>query len=50
MRGRRIHFFGHIVLRDICEDLQIGTEVTFVEDGNQGPQAGSVRLVAKHPN
>jgi len=47
--GREIYFHCHSVLHDGFKDLQIGTEVTFVEEeGNKGPQASTVKPVGKH--
>ncbi|NBO91157.1 MAG: HPF/RaiA family ribosome-associated protein [Planctomycetia bacterium] len=47
--GREIYFHRHSVLNDKFDELQIGTEVTYVEqEGEKGPQASTVRLVGKH--
>lgn len=47
--GREIYFHRHSVLHDAFERVQVGTEVTFVEEeGQKGPQASTVRLVGKH--
>ena len=46
---REIYFHGHSVLHDAFGRLQVGTEVTFVEEeGQKGPQASTVRLVGRH--
>jgi cold shock CspA family protein len=47
--GREIYFHRHSVLHDEFDQLQIGTEVTFVEEeGKKGPQASTVRPVGRH--
>lgn len=47
--GREIYFHRHSVLHDAFDHLQIGTEVTFVEEqGRKGPQASTVKLVGRH--
>jgi len=47
--GREIYFHRHSVLHQGFDHLQIGTEVTFVEEeGNKGPQASTVKPVCKH--
>lgn len=47
--GREIYFHRHSVVNERFEQLQLGTEVTFVEAaGTKGPQASTVKLVGKH--
>ncbi len=47
--GREIYFHRHSVLHDEFTHLQIGSEVTFVEEeGKKGPQASTVKPVGKH--
>lgn len=47
--GREVYFHRHSVLHDGFERLQIGTEVTFVEEaGKKGPQASTVKPVGRH--
>jgi cold shock CspA family protein/ribosome-associated translation inhibitor RaiA len=47
--GREIYFHRHSVLHEGFDDLQIGTEVTFVEEeGKKGPQASTVKRVGRH--
>jgi cold shock CspA family protein/ribosome-associated translation inhibitor RaiA len=47
--GREVYFHRHSVLHEGFTDLQIGTEVTFVEEeGKKGPQASTVKPVGKH--
>jgi cold shock CspA family protein/ribosome-associated translation inhibitor RaiA len=47
--GREIYFHRHSVLHDAFDRLQVGTEVTFVEEeGLKGPQASTVKLVGRH--
>lgn len=47
--GREIYFHRHSVLHGAFEELQVGTEVTFVEEeGKKGPQASTVKPVGKH--
>ena len=47
--GREIYFHRHSVLHDGFDQLQIGTEVAFVEEeGKKGPQASTVRPVGRH--
>jgi cold shock CspA family protein len=47
--GREIYFHRHSVLQEGFDDLQIGTEVSFVEEqGKKGPQASTVKPVGKH--
>jgi ribosomal subunit interface protein len=45
---RELYFHRNSVLHDDFERLTVGTEVRFTaEDGDQGPQASSVRVVSK---
>jgi cold shock CspA family protein len=47
--NRTIYFHKNSVLHGRFEDLTVGTGVSFCEEqGDDGPQASSVRLVAKH--
>jgi cold shock CspA family protein len=47
--GREIYFHRHSVLHDGFERLQVGTEVSFIEEaGKKGPQASTVKLVGRH--
>jgi cold shock CspA family protein/ribosome-associated translation inhibitor RaiA len=47
--GREIYFHRHSVLHDEFDRLEVGTEVTFVEEeGKKGPQASTVRPVGRH--
>ncbi len=47
--GREIYFHRHSVLHEGFDHLQIGTEVTYVEEeGKKGPQASTVRPVGRH--
>lgn len=47
--GREIYFHRNSVLNDAFDQLQIGAEVTFVEqEGDKGPQASTVKLVGRH--
>jgi cold shock CspA family protein len=47
--GREIYFHRHSVVPDAFDRLQVGTEVTFVEEeGRKGTQASTVRLVGRH--
>jgi cold shock CspA family protein/ribosome-associated translation inhibitor RaiA len=47
--GREIYFHRHSVLHEGFDGLQVGTEVTFVEEeGKKGPQASTVRPVGRH--
>ncbi len=47
--GREVYFHRHSVLHEAFHDLHVGTEVAFVEEeGENGPQASTVRLVGKH--
>ena len=45
---RQVYFHRNSVLHGDFERLAIGTEVRFTpQDGDQGPQASSVQIVAK---
>lgn len=47
--GREIYFHCDSVLHKGFDRLEVGTEVTFVEEeGKKGPQASTVRPVGKH--
>jgi cold shock CspA family protein len=47
--GREIYFHRHSVLEEGFDQLQLGTEVTFVEEvGKKGAQASTVKLVGRH--
>jgi ribosomal subunit interface protein len=47
--GREIYFHQNSVLNDSFSQLDVGSEVRFVEEqGEQGPQASTVRPVSKH--
>ncbi len=47
--GRSVYFHQNSVLNDKFSELDVGTEVRFSkEQGDEGPQASSVRLVGKH--
>ncbi len=47
--GREVYFHRRAVLNGGFDDLQVGTEVTFVEEnGDKGPQASTVRPVGRH--
>jgi cold shock CspA family protein len=47
--GREIYFHENSVLNAEFDKLEIGTEVRFVEEeGDQGPQASTVKVVGKH--
>ncbi len=47
--GREVYFHRHSVLHEGFDDLQVGTEVTFVEEeGKKGPQASTVKRVGRH--
>jgi cold shock CspA family protein/ribosome-associated translation inhibitor RaiA len=49
MDDREIYFHRHSVLQEGFDHLQVGTEVTFVEEqGRKGPQASTVKPVGKH--
>jgi cold shock CspA family protein len=47
--GREIYFHRNSVLDEKFDSLQIGSEVRYHEEnGEQGPQASSVKLIGKH--
>lgn len=47
--AREVYFHRNSVLNGGFDQLKVGTEVRFVEEqGEQGPQATTVRLVGKH--
>jgi cold shock CspA family protein len=47
--GRDIYFHRNSVLHEAFDRLEIGTEVTFVEEeGKKGPQASTVKPVGRH--
>ncbi len=47
--GREIYFHKNSVLNADFDKLEIGAEVRFVEEeGDQGPQASTVKVVGKH--
>jgi cold shock CspA family protein len=47
--GREVYFHRNSVLKAKFEDLEVGTEVRFVEEaGDKGPQASTVKLVGRH--
>jgi ribosome-associated translation inhibitor RaiA len=47
--GRLIYFHRNSLLDASLEDVSVGDEVRFDEEqGDQGPQASSVRLIGKH--
>lgn len=47
--GREIYFHRNSVLNDAYDDLQIGAEVSYVEEeGKKGPQASTVKVVGRH--
>jgi cold shock CspA family protein/ribosome-associated translation inhibitor RaiA len=46
--GREVYFHGQSVVHDVFKQLQVGTEVTFVEkQGEKGPQASTVRMTRR---
>ncbi|HUI28163.1 MAG TPA: HPF/RaiA family ribosome-associated protein [Candidatus Kryptonia bacterium] len=46
--GREIYFHKHSVLNEDFDQLQVGSEVQFVEEqGDKGPQASTVRVVKR---
>jgi len=48
--GREIYFHCNSVLEPGFERLNVGTEVSFAEEqGEKGPQASTVRLLARQP-
>jgi cold shock CspA family protein/ribosome-associated translation inhibitor RaiA len=47
--GRELYFHRHSVIDGEFEQIDVGTEVAFVEEeGVQGPQASTVRPLGKH--
>jgi cold shock CspA family protein len=47
--GREVYFHRHSVLLRGFDHLQVGSEVSFVEqEGREGPQASSVRPAGRH--
>ncbi len=47
--GREIYFHRHSVLNGGFADLKVGARVTFAEEvGDKGPQASTVKPMAKH--
>jgi cold shock CspA family protein len=47
--GREVYFHRHSVLHEGFDGLEVGTEVSFVEEeGHKGPQASTVKLVGRH--
>lgn len=47
--GRHIYFHENSILNADFDKLEVGTEVRFVEEeGDQGPQASTVKVVGKH--
>lgn len=47
--GRELFFHRNSVLNEGFRRLDVGTEVTFVEElGDKGPQASTVKLVGRH--
>jgi cold shock CspA family protein len=47
--GREIYFHRNSVLNDAFSQLKMGAEVAFAEEeGEQGPQASTVKLVGRH--
>jgi cold shock CspA family protein len=47
--GREIYFHSHAVLNGGFARLDVGTEVSFIEElGEKGPQASTVRAVGRH--
>jgi cold shock CspA family protein len=47
--GRQVYFHRHSLVNADFDTLRPGTEVTFVEgQGEQGPQASTVRVVGRH--
>ena len=47
--GREVFFHRNSVLDDAFNRLNVGTEVSFVEElGEKGPQASTVKLVGRH--
>jgi cold shock CspA family protein len=49
LEGRDVYFHRQSVLHDGFDRLEVGTEVTFVEEaGRKGPQASTVQPVGRH--
>lgn len=47
--GREIYFHRHSVLNAAFDNLELGAEVTYVEEeGKKGPQASTVKVVGRH--
>jgi ribosomal subunit interface protein len=47
--GREVYFHRNAVLNDAFEQLELGSQVRFVEEpGEKGPQATSVALLGRH--
>lgn len=47
--GREVYFHAHSLLDQAFADVHVGQEVRFVEEqGDEGPQATSVRRVGRH--
>lgn len=47
--GREVYFHRNSVLLDAFSRLQVGTEVTFIEEaGQKGSQASTVKVAGKH--
>ena len=47
--GREVFFHRNSVLDEAFNRLDVGTEVSFVEElGEKGPQASTVKLVGRH--
>ncbi len=47
--GHEVYFHKNSLLNGVFSKLEIGDEVRFApEDGDQGPQASTVRLIRKH--
>ena len=47
--GREVYFHRNAVLNGDFAHLQVGTEVSFVEEsGDRGPQASTLRLTGRH--
>jgi cold shock CspA family protein len=49
MEGREIYFHRHSLVNGDFDHLEVGREVAFVEqEGTQGPQASTVRIIGRH--
>jgi cold shock CspA family protein len=47
--GREVYFHANSLLNGDFERLELGTEVSFVEElGEKGPQASTVKIVGRH--